>query len=124
MRKTIATTICCVGILAVALVASPTNGPTMLRIAGAEAAVSKSMQGGAVGGTNLGNAGEHLGTEISDFGVPAVIAVAGFLLIGALATRNIGASVGVVVITLLALIFLQSPESIEGLAKGVASSVF
>jgi hypothetical protein len=32
--------------------------------------------------------------------------------------------VGIVVITLLGLIFLLSPHSIESLAKGIASTVF
>ena len=39
-------------------------------------------------------------------------------------SRNIGASVGIVVITLLGLIFLLAPQSIESLAKGIASVVF
>ena len=42
----------------------------------------------------------------------------GYLLMGSLAARNIGASVGIVVITLIGLIFLLSPASIESIAKG------
>ena len=40
------------------------------------------------------------------------------------ASRNIGASVGIVVITLLALIFLLAPQSVESFAKGIANVVF
>jgi hypothetical protein len=56
--------------------------------------------------------------------VPAITALAGCLLIGALATRNIGASVGIVAITLLSLIFLLAPQSVETFAKGIAGVVF
>jgi hypothetical protein len=42
------------------------------------------------------------------------------LLVGALASRNIGTSV----ITLLGLIFLLAPQAVESFAKGIASTVF
>jgi hypothetical protein len=41
-----------------------------------------------------------------------------------LASRNIGTSDGIVVITLLGLIFLLAPQSVETFAKGIASTVF
>lgn len=53
-----------------------------------------------------------------------ITAIAGFLLIGALITRNIGAAVGVVAITLFSLIFLLSPQSVETFAEGIANVVF
>jgi hypothetical protein len=38
--------------------------------------------------------------------------------------RNVGTSVGIVVITLLGLIFLLAPQTVESFAKGIASTVF
>ncbi len=91
-------------------------------LASAEAAVNKSL--GPGGGGQVSGAGERLGGLLSKVGAPIVIAVAGFFLLGSLAARNVGASVGVVLITLVALIFLVSPQSIESLAKGIAETVF
>ena len=90
----------------------------------AQAAVNKSLGGGGGGGGNVQGAGERLGKLLSGWAVPVLTVLAGCLLIGALASRNIGAGVGIVVITLLGLIFLLSPQSIEGLAKGIANTVF
>ena len=70
------------------------------RLAGAEAAVSKSLAGGG-GGGNVSGAGDRLGDLLSGWAVPVITALAGCLLVGALASRNIGASVGIVVITLI-----------------------
>src|SRR3954454_23994145 len=92
--------------------------------ASAQAAVSKSLQGGGGGGGNVAGAGDRLGKLLSGWAVPVLTVLAGCLLIGALASRNIGAGVGIVVITLLGLIFLLSPQSIESLAKGIANTVF
>jgi hypothetical protein len=89
----------------------------------ADAAVTKSMQSDA-GGGNVAGAGNRLGNLLSGWAVPVLIVLGGCLLVGALASRNIGASVGIVVITLLGLIFLLSPQSIESLAKGIANVVF
>lgn len=89
----------------------------------ADAKVEKSLSGGG-GGSSSSGAGERFGELLSGWGVPAVMALAGCLLIGALAGRNIGASVGIVLITLLALIFFLAPSSIETFAKGVANTVF
>jgi hypothetical protein len=90
----------------------------------AVAAVSKSQAGGAGGGGNVQGAGDRLGKLLSGWAVPVLTVLAGCLLIGALASRNIGAGVGIVVVTLLGLIFLLSPQSIESLAKGIANTVF
>jgi hypothetical protein len=96
-----------------------------LPIATAEAAVDKSLSGaGGGGGANVSGAGDRLGKLLSGWAVPVLTVLAGCLLIGALASRNIGAGVGIVVITLLGLIFLLSPQSIESLAKGIANTVF
>jgi hypothetical protein len=96
---------------------------TVLLAPGAKAAVTKSLSGEAGGGSAAG-AGDRFGNLLSGWGVPAITALAGCLLIGALATRNIGASVGIIAITLLSLIFLLSPQSVESFAKGIANVVF
>src|SRR6201996_5655878 len=90
----------------------------------AAAAVQKSLEGGAGGGGSTAGAGTRFGELLSGWGVPAITAIAGCLLIGALATRNIGASVGIIAITLLSLIFLLAPQSVETFAKGIANVVF
>jgi hypothetical protein len=87
------------------------------------AAVTKSASGGS-GGGGVNGVGDRLGGLLSGWAVPVMIVLSGCLLIGALASRNIGASVGIVVITLLGLIFLLSPTSIESFAKGIAGVVF
>lgn len=100
-----------------------TAAPVPLVSASAEAAVTKSMESGS-GGGNVSGAGNRLGNLLSGWAVPVLTVLGGCLLVGALASRNIGASVGIVVITLLGLIFLLSPQSIESLAKGIANVVF
>lgn len=95
-----------------------------IAVPSAEAAVEKSGGGGGGGGGNVQGAGDRLGKLLSGWAVPVLTVLAGCLLIGALASRNIGAGVGIVVITLLGLIFLLSPQSIESLAKGIANTVF
>ena len=90
----------------------------------AEAAVNKSLSGGAGGGGNVSGAGNRLGTLLSGWAVPVLTVLAGCLLVGALASRNMGTSVGIVVITLLGLIFLLAPQAVESFAKGIASTVF
>jgi hypothetical protein len=72
----------------------------------------------------VSGAGERLGDLLSGWAVPVLTVLAGCLLVGTLASRNIGASVGIVVITLVGLIFLLAPDSIASLAKGIASFVF
>ncbi len=93
-------------------------------LAGADAAVSKSLAGGGGGAGNVSSAGSRLGNLLSGWAVPVITVLAGCLLVGALASRNIGASVGIVVITLMGLIFLLSPQSVESFAKGIANTVF
>jgi hypothetical protein len=89
------------------------------------AEISKSPgAGGGGGGGNVSGAGDRFGDLLSGWAVPVLTVLAGCLLVGTLASRNIGASVGIVVITLLGLIFLLSPQSIEALAKGIAKVVF
>lgn len=125
MKRRIAVTAGSAVLLLAAFAATEPAGSTALGpggLASAEAAVSKSL--GQGGGGEVSGAGERLGGLLSKIGTPIVTAVAGFFLLGALAARNVGASVGVVLITLVALIFLLSPGSIESLAKGVAETVF
>jgi hypothetical protein len=126
MKRRIAVTIGSATLLLAALAASPPGDAAPLSvgaISGAQAAVTKSLGPGG-GGGDVSGAGDRLGGLLSKVGAPIVIAVAGFFLLGSLASRNIGASVGVVLITLVALIFLVSPQSIEALAKGIADTVF
>lgn len=103
--------------------APPPAGPLPSPLATAQAAVSKSLSGGG-GGGNVSGAGDRLGELLSGWAVPVLTVLAGCLLVGALASRNMGAGVGIVVVTLIGLIFLLSPQSIEGLAKGIAGFVF
>jgi hypothetical protein len=102
---------------------SATAAAVPLPLASADAAVQKSLEGAEAGGGTAG-AGTRFGNLLSGWGVPAITALAGCLLIGALATRNIGASVGIIAITLLSLIFLLAPQSVETFAKGIANVVF
>ncbi len=105
------------GAAAAATEASPL-GP-----ADAQAAVTKSLSGEAGGGSAAG-AGTRFANLLSGWGVPAIIALAGCLLIGSLISRNIGASVGIIAISLLSLSFLLAPQTIETFAKGIANVVF
>lgn len=109
--------------LALVLAVSAATAVGPLAPAPADAAVQKSLQGGGGGGSTAG-AGDRFGELLSGWGVPAITALAGCLLIGALATRNIGSAVGIIAITLLALIFLLAPQSVETFAKGIADVVF
>lgn len=103
---------------------APSNSATeSLGTATASAAVSKSASGGSSGnGANA--AGQRFGAWLSDNAVPVLIAIAGCALVGVLFSRNIGAGVGIVLITLMSLMFLLAPQSIASFAKGVASIVF
>jgi len=103
---------------------APLPGPSAaLAPASADATVTKSYSGGS-GAGNVNGAGDRLGKLLSGWAVPVLTVLAGCLLVGALASRNIGTAVGIVVITLLGLIFLLAPQSIESLAKGIANVVF
>jgi hypothetical protein len=93
----------------------------------AHAQATKSRGTGATnssGSTNVRGAGDRLGDLLAGWAVPVLTVIAGCLLIAALASRNIGAAAGIVAVTLLGLIFLLAPESIESLAKGIADVVF
>jgi hypothetical protein len=108
---------------AIALSATALLPATVLSAPSAEAAVQKSLEGES-GGGNAAGAGNRFGNLLSGWAVPAITALAGCLLVGALATRNIGASVGIIAISLLSLIFLLAPQSVETFAKGIANVVF
>lgn len=121
MPRRIAICLALVTLLFGAAALAPTE---QLPIGSAQGAVNKSFSDGGGGGGNVSGAGDRLGKLLSGWAVPVLMVLAGCLLIGALASRNIGAGVGIVVITLLGLIFLLSPQSIESLAKGIANTVF
>jgi hypothetical protein len=124
MRKRKASKALTIGVVALVLAAAAPRALPVLPLASAEAAVSKSGAGGAGGGGNISGAGDRLGNLLSGWAVPVLTVLAGCLLVGALASRNVGTSVGIVVITLLGLIFLLAPQSVEQFAKGIASTVF
>lgn len=104
----------------------PGATPTLpLAVEKADAAVSKSQSAGSgAGAGNVSGAGHRFSDLLSGWAVPVLTVLAGCLLIGTLTARNLGASVGIVVITLVGLIFLLSPQTIEALAKGIAKTVF
>lgn len=120
MKRRIAT---CLSLSALLLGVNSLAPLEALPIAGAEAAVTKSYSGGSDSG-NVSGTGNRLGNLLSQIAVPVLTALAGCLLVGSLVSRNIGAALGIVVITLIGLIFLLSPQSIESLAKGIANTVF
>jgi hypothetical protein len=88
------------------------------------AEVSKSQAGAGGGNSNVTDAGHRLGNLLSGWAVPVITVLAGCLLVGALASRNMGASLGIVTVSLVGLIFLLAPQSIEAFAKGIANFVF
>lgn len=104
---------------------APSNSvtPSFGTVATAEAAVSKSASGGSSGG-GANAAGQRFGTWLSDNTVPVLIAFAGCALVSVLFSRNLGAGVGIVLVTLMSLMFLLAPESIASFAKGVANIIF
>jgi hypothetical protein len=128
MKRKIATGLATSALIFSASALAPSAGlPTVAALGplpSAEAAVSKSLSGEGGGAGNVGNAGNRLGDLLSGWAVPVITVLAGCLLVGALASRNIGTSVGIVIITLLGLIFLLSPQSVESFAKGIANVVF
>jgi hypothetical protein len=89
----------------------------------AGAAVTKSLSADG-GGANVSGAGDRFGQLLSGWAVPVLTVLAGCLLVGTLLSRNMGAAFGIILITLVGLIFLLSPQSIESLAKGIANTVF
>lgn len=100
--------------------------PSVGTVASAEAAVAKSSAAGGAGGGggSATAAGQRFGNWLSDNAVPVLIAFAGCALVSVLFSRNIGAGVGIVLITLMALMFLMAPDSIASFAKGVADIIF
>lgn len=124
MKRTIAVTIGSAALLLAAFPSPPAGAapPIPAGIGTAQAAVNKSL--GSGGGGDVNAAGDRLGGLLSDWGPPIVIALAGWFLVGALASRSIGSALGVILGSLVALIFFVSPQSIESLAKNLAETVF
>jgi hypothetical protein len=128
MKLKIATGLIACALMLGASALAPSAAPSVAGAFGAPesaaAAVSKSLSGSGGSAGNVGSAGNRLGTLLSGWAVPVITVLAGCLLVGALASRNIGASLAIVVITLMGLIFLLSPQSVESFAKGIANVVF
>jgi hypothetical protein len=113
--------IAAIGVIAAAL------GATALAVApsgtsAATAAVTKSLGAGG-GAGSVSGAGSRFSHLLSGWAVPVLTVLAGCFLIGALLSRNIGTAIGVVFVTILGLIFLLAPSSIESLAKEIANTV-
>jgi hypothetical protein len=123
MKTKIATLLAAAGLLLGAGALAPEIGVGPIATTAAHAAVTKSLGSEGAGGSAAG-AGTRFGGLLSGWAVPAITALAGCLLVGALLTRNIGASVGIVAISLLSLIFLLAPQAVESFAKGIANVVF
>lgn len=125
MKRKIATAIGAAALALAALAAGPAPLPgapiPSPLIDVAAAATTKSLGGG---GGDIGAAGDRIGELLSGWAVYPLIAVAGYFLITSLVARNIGAAVGVVLITLVGLIFFTSPQSIVSAAQGIAGIVF
>jgi hypothetical protein len=129
MRRRISLTLAVTVMVSASTAALPASGGLLGVPIGAvsnasAAAVGKSLAGEGGGGGSVNGAGSRLSDLLSGWAVPVLIVLAGCLLVGTLTQRNIGASVGIVLITLIGLIFLLSPQSIESLAKNVANVVF
>lgn len=119
-----ATSVVALAVIAAAPASGGSSAPVdVLPVANA-AEVSKSQAGNGAGDGNVANAGNRLGELLRGWAVPVIIVLAGCLLVGALASRNMGASLGIVVISMIGLIFLLAPQSIESFAKGIANFVF
>jgi hypothetical protein len=86
--------------------------------------VAKSTAGGSGENGDANAAGKRFGTWLSNNATPVLIAFAGCALVSVLFSRNIGAGVGIVLITLMSLMFLMAPGSIAAFAKGVAGIIF
>ena len=97
--------------------------PLFGAVSSADAAVTKSLSAES-GGGNVSGAGDRFGQLLSGWAVPVLTVLAGCLLVGTLLSRNMGAAFGIILVTLVGLIFLLSPQSIESLAKGIANTVF
>ena len=125
MKARILTTAAATAIALSALAAAPSapSGAGPAPLTAAKAAVSKSLNTAGEGAGNVAGAGNRLSSLLTGWAVPVLIVLGGCLLIGALLSRNIGATVGIVVVVLLGLIFLLAPSSIESLAKQIASTV-
>src|SRR3954453_18235250 len=120
----VATSVLTLAITAAAPVPSWSRSPAGGIGTASAAEVSKSQTGGGGGAGNVSDAGHRLGTLLSGWAVPVITVLAGCLLVGALASRNMGASLGIVTVSLIGLIFLLAPQSIETFAKGIANFVF
>lgn len=86
-------------------------------------AAAKTSAGGS-GNGNVNAAGERFGEWLRSNATPVLIAFSGCSLVSVLFSRNIGAGVGIVMITLVSLMFLMAPDSIAAFAKGIANIIF
>jgi hypothetical protein len=120
----VATSVLTLAVTAAAPASSGSSSPVDGVAAANAAEVSKSQTGGEARGGNVTGAGHRLGDLLSGWAVPVITVLAGCLLVGALASRNMGASLGIVTVSLVGLIFLLAPQSIESFAKGIANFVF
>jgi hypothetical protein len=89
----------------------------------AVAQISKSRDSGGDSGGNVSRVGERTGSLISGWAVPVMLALAGIFILGALARREVGAAIAVVLITICASFFLLTPDSAESAIKGISQFI-
>jgi hypothetical protein len=103
--------------------ASPTLSPVE-SIEQAVAQASKSRGEASGGGGDAAKVGDRAADLGSGWAIPLTIFLAGVLLTVALVSRNIGGAVGVVLVSVIALIFFGDPDSISDFAESVGSAIF
>lgn len=103
--------------------APPADQPPLApETAAAQVSKSRGTDGGGAG--NVGKAGDRLGDLLSGWAVPVMFALAGLFMLGALARREIGAAVAIVLIVMLAGFFLLTPELVAQGIEGISEVVF
>jgi hypothetical protein len=125
MRRKVATGLTATALALTGLAAAPAlpGASPLFALPGAQAA-TKTLGASGGGGGNLGGAGQRFLGLASEIAIPAIIAVGGWMLLGALVSRNVAACLGIVFVTFVGLIFFIAPGAIEGAAKQIANVVF
>jgi hypothetical protein len=99
-----------------------TTATPLVSVTPAAAQVTKSRDTGTGGGGggNISRVGDRTGTLISGWAVPVMMALAGIFILGALARREVGAAVAVVLITIAASFFLLTPDAARSAIEGIS----
>jgi hypothetical protein len=75
-------------------------------------------------GGQAAQAGDKLGKLITGWGKAILLAVAGFMAIGALIERHVGKALTIFMLALLAGSFLYAPDNMGNFVTNVANSLF